>query len=201
MMQPEIMGPQAEPGVTNTDSHHATDTSQSNGNGQWAAIEELKALARKNGLLEPPKNLDEPVSAGDDPQDPDDDDQDCAPGADSPDGDDEAQEGDFFDKGGRPEAGPRIWDATKLKPAEQPRWLAKSRLPRAVLTLLLGDEGIGKSLFWAVLITHITTGKAFEGFGMPVREPGLVVLVLTEDDWSTDILPRLKILGADLNMV
>jgi hypothetical protein len=36
---------------------------------------------------------------------------------------------------------------------------------------------------------------------MPDREPGLVVLVLTEDDWSTDVLPRLKILGADLNMI
>jgi hypothetical protein len=36
---------------------------------------------------------------------------------------------------------------------------------------------------------------------MPDREPGLVVLVLTEDDWSTDVLPRLKVLGADLNMV
>ena len=69
------------------------------------------------------------------------------------------------------------------------------------MTLLLGDEGIGKSLFWALLVTHISTGKAFEGFGMPDREPGLVVLVLTEDDWSTDVRPRLEVLGADLNMV
>ena len=97
--------------------------------------------------------------------------------------------------------GPRIWDADDLKPPEQPRWLAKNRLPRAALTMLLGDEGIGKSLFCGVVATHVSTGKAFEGFGMPVREPGAVVLVLTEDDWSTDVLPRLKVLGADLSMV
>lgn len=97
--------------------------------------------------------------------------------------------------------GPKIWDAMDLHRAEQPRWLARSRLPRAAVTLLLGDEGIGKSLFWALLITHITTGRPFEGFGMPGREPGLVVLVLTEDDWSTDVLPRLKVSGADLSMV
>ena len=39
--------------------------------------------------------------------------------------------------------GPRIWDAVDLKPSEQPRWLANGRLPRAAVSLLLGDEGIG----------------------------------------------------------
>ena len=36
------------------------------------------------------------------------------------------------------------------KPAAQPRWLAKDRLPRAAVTLLIGDEGIGKSLLWVL---------------------------------------------------
>jgi AAA domain len=95
----------------------------------------------------------------------------------------------------------RIWNALDLKATEQPRWLARSRLPRAAVALLLGDEGIGKSLFWALLITHITTGQPFEGFGVPAREPGLVVLVLTEDDWSSDVRPRLEVAGVDLKMV
>src|SRR6476469_6893179 len=39
---------------------------------------------------------------------------------------------------------PKRWSALDLAPAEQPRWLADSRLPRAATCLLLGDEGIGK---------------------------------------------------------
>jgi hypothetical protein len=97
--------------------------------------------------------------------------------------------------------GPRVWDAVDLKASEQPRWLANGRLPRAAVSMLLGDEGIGKSLLWVLLVAHITTGKPFEGFGIPTREPGLVVLVITEDDWSTAVLPRLEAVGADLNMI
>jgi RecA-family ATPase len=96
---------------------------------------------------------------------------------------------------------PRVWDAVDLKPSEQPRWLAKGRLPRASVSLLLGEEGIGKSLLWVLLVTHVTTGKSFEGVGIPGREPGLVVLVITEDDWSTAVRPRLEVAGADLNMI
>jgi hypothetical protein len=62
-------------------------------------------------------------------------------------------------------------------------------------------EGIGKSLFWVWLVAYITTGTAFPGFGIPAREPGLVVLVLTEDDWSKDVRPRLELAGADLGMI
>lgn len=78
---------------------------------------------------------------------------------------------------------PRLWNATDLRPTTQPRWLAKNRLPRAAVSLLIGDEGIGKSLLWVLVITHITTGKPFPEFGIPARGPATVILVLTEDDW------------------
>ena len=96
---------------------------------------------------------------------------------------------------------PKRWSALELEPAEQPRWLADSRLPRASVSLLLGDEGIGKSLLWVLLVAHITTGASFPGFGIPSRDPGRAVLVLTEDDWSTVVRPRLEIAGADLNRI
>ena len=99
------------------------------------------------------------------------------------------------------DGGPRVWDALDLKASEQPRWLANGRVPRAAVSLLLGDEGIGKSLLWVLLVAYITTGKPFEGFGIPAREPGVVVLVITEDDWSTVVRPRLEAVGADLNMI
>src|ERR1700693_6248520 len=59
------------------------------------------------------------------------------------------------------EGKPRIWDAKDLEPVQQPRWLAKGRVPRGEPCLLIGDEGVGKSLFWIWLAAHITTGNAF----------------------------------------
>lgn len=97
--------------------------------------------------------------------------------------------------------GPKLWDATELQPAAQPRWLAANRLPRAAVSLLIGDEGIGKSLLWVLVVTHVTTGKPFPGFGIPARDPGLVILVCTEDDWSTAVRPRLEVAGANLDHI
>src|SRR6476469_948339 len=96
---------------------------------------------------------------------------------------------------------PKRWSALDLEPAEQPRWLADSRLPRAATCLLLGDEGIGKSLLWVLVVAHVTTGTAFPEVGMPPRSPGWVVLVLTEDDWSTVVRPRLEAAEADLSRI
>jgi hypothetical protein len=97
--------------------------------------------------------------------------------------------------------GPKVWAALELQPAAQPRWLAANRLPRAAVSLLIGDEGIGKSLLWVLVVAHITRGTAFPGFGIPARDPGRVMLVTTEDDWSTAVRPRLEVAGADLSMI
>ncbi|SHU36450.1 Uncharacterised protein [Mycobacteroides abscessus subsp. abscessus] len=95
----------------------------------------------------------------------------------------------------------KLWRAKDLEPAAQPKWLAKFRLPLASVALLVGDEGIGKSLFWVWLVAFITTGKAEPKFGIPARAPGRVTLVITEDDWSTTVLPRLIVAGADLDLI
>ncbi|AFC47917.1 hypothetical protein OCO_15540 [Mycobacterium intracellulare MOTT-02] len=97
--------------------------------------------------------------------------------------------------------GMRLWRATDLQPAAQPRWLARNRIPSAAVSLLIGDEGIGKSLLWVWIIHYVTTGKACPEFGIPAREPGNVILVVTEDDWQTTVLPRLEVAGVDLAMV
>lgn len=96
---------------------------------------------------------------------------------------------------------PRLWNAADLVPATQPRWLAAGRLPRAAVTLLVGDEGIGKSLLWVWLVANITTGKPFPQFGIPAREPAHVIIVVTEDDWADTVLPRLEVAGADLSRI
>lgn len=95
---------------------------------------------------------------------------------------------------------PRLWRATDLRPAEQPRWLAKGRLPRGAISLIVGDEGIGKSLLWVWIVAAVTTGKPLPEFGIPGGDPAHVVLVCTEDDWTTTVRPRLEVAGADLVM-
>lgn len=96
---------------------------------------------------------------------------------------------------------PKAWRATDLKKAEQPRWLAKGRLPQGAVSILVGEEGIGKSLLWVRIAAAVTTGKPFPEFGVPAREPRNVLVVITEDDWSTTVLPRLTAAGADLDYV
>lgn len=96
---------------------------------------------------------------------------------------------------------PKVWRALDLRPAAPPRWLAKGRLPLAAISLLVGDEGIGKSLLWVLIAGSVTTGKALPAFGIPARDPARVLLVCTEDDWTSTVRPRLEVAGADLSMV
>lgn len=96
---------------------------------------------------------------------------------------------------------PRLWLATELEKSDLPKWLAKGRLPRSAVTILVGDEGIGKSLLWVWIVAAITTGRALPEFGIPAREPGRVLLVITEDDWSSTVRPRLELAGADLGNI
>ncbi|MCV7173077.1 AAA family ATPase [Mycobacterium manitobense] len=101
----------------------------------------------------------------------------------------------------RPADMPRLWRAAELADQEQGRWLAKNWLPLAAVALLIGDEGIGKSLLWVLIIAHVTTGKPMPAMGIPAREPQAVVIVVTEDDWKTTVRPRLTVAGVNLDMV
>ncbi len=70
------------------------------------------------------------------------------------------------------------------------------------MSLLIGDEGIGKSLLWVLIAAAVTTGKPLPEFGIPARAPSHVIIAaLTEDDWRTVVRPRLEVAGADLNMI
>ncbi|MEC4611817.1 AAA family ATPase [Tsukamurella tyrosinosolvens] len=108
---------------------------------------------------------------------------------------------------GKENASARLWRAKDLDEAQAPKWLAAKRVPAQMLSIEVGDEGIGKSQFWVWLVAAITTGTIGLGctpednFGIPEREPQDVVIVVTEDDWATAVLPRLIVAGADLDRV
>jgi hypothetical protein len=97
---------------------------------------------------------------------------------------------------------PKLWRATDLKPAEQPRFLVPQRVPRGATTVLIGEEGIGKSLWTDYVSAVLTTGRPAPDLGIhQAQSPQHVVLIVTEDNWSSDVLPRLKVAGADLDYI
>lgn len=83
----------------------------------------------------------------------------------------------------------------EIRPA---KWLWDQRLPLGELSLLAGREGVGKSTFDCWLAAGVSTGTLpGESFGVPRN----VLMIATEDDWSTTIAPRLLAAGADLSRV
>jgi len=78
--------------------------------------------------------------------------------------------------------------AADIRPRRQ-SWLWSGRIPLALPTLLAGVQGLGKSTFTAWLASLVTkAGKD-------------VMLLSTEDDPETTIVPRLIVAGADLKRV
>ncbi len=102
-----------------------------------------------------------------------------------------------------PEAGkgPRVWRSDELTGSAPLEWLGVKHIPEAAVTLLTGDEGIGKSLVWVRITAAVTTGSALPEFGIPQREPRPVLVIVTEDDWASTVRPRLELAGADMDYV
>lgn len=96
---------------------------------------------------------------------------------------------------------PKVWKASDMEPSKPVRWVVLKTLPRGAVTLLIGDEGIGKSLYWVLLVAHLTTGKGCPELGIPAGEPKHVVLLLAENGFSDMDRPRLEALGADLDYI
>jgi hypothetical protein len=84
-------------------------------------------------------------------------------------------------------------------PASEPvTWrLAPGNLAAGKVNLLVGDEGIGKSLWTIRAMSAITTGKPWGPFTI-TDDPADVVLIATEDGWADTIRPRLEVADTDL---
>ena len=66
-------------------------------------------------------------------------------------------------------------------------WLQPGLIPIGDPVVLIGDEGIGKGLWWTYLIALVTTRP----------EPVNVLLIVAEDDLARTVKPRLIAAGAD----
>lgn len=97
-------------------------------------------------------------------------------------------------------AGLKIRKATDLKLPPHTKWLGRGWLPRREITVLVGAEGIGKSLLWVLMAALVTTGKGFPMFNWAARKPADVVVIVTEDS-ASEVEARLRTAGADLTRI
>lgn len=82
---------------------------------------------------------------------------------------------------------------------QQIEWLWQGRIPRGAITLITGEEGIGKSTMLCALAAAVTRGKGTEGFDL--KAPDAVLWLSAEEDLSRVLKPRLLDAGADCGLV
>jgi hypothetical protein len=78
---------------------------------------------------------------------------------------------------------------------EQVEWLVPERVPLGMLTLLIGDPGLGKSLFTCMVAAQLSRAELLN------REPAATLLLTAEDSLGATIRPRLDAAGARLDLV
>lgn len=83
---------------------------------------------------------------------------------------------------------------------ERVRWLWPGRLPVGKLVVIDGDPSAGKSTMTLDLAARLSGGGVWPD-GVPVGEPGDVLVMSAEDGLADTIVPRLCAAGADLTRV
>jgi hypothetical protein len=81
-------------------------------------------------------------------------------------------------------------------------WLWTHRIPRGAITIFDGDPGLGKSTIMCELTARITTGSPMPATANGCRErPAAAIILSAEDDPCRTIRPRLRVAGANLDLV
>lgn len=94
----------------------------------------------------------------------------------------------------------RLRRTSELPPITHPKWLGIGWVPMSEITVLVGPEGIGKSLLWVRMAAAITTGRALPEMRIPERDPGTVGIIISEDG-SGEVRERLNLAGADMDNI
>lgn len=92
-------------------------------------------------------------------------------------------------------------DGVRLSDVQPTRiaWRSRGRVARGKLTVMDGDPGLGKSTLLMDWAAKVSRGLALPD-GDPQPERG-VLLICAEDDPHDTIVPRLKVMGADLRQI
>ena len=85
-------------------------------------------------------------------------------------------------------------------PSKEVEWLVPGLIPRGEISVVCGDGGVGKGLYLARMVAHVSTGKPNEFF-LETLAPGNVLILAGEDSPETVLRPRLLAVGADIGKV
>lgn len=80
-------------------------------------------------------------------------------------------------------------------------WLWPGYIPRGKTTDFVGLPGQGKSLGVCSLVAALTTGKPFPDGSENPLPPSEALVLSTEDDAGSVLIPRLRVAGADVSKV
>lgn len=80
-------------------------------------------------------------------------------------------------------------------------WLWPGRFPLAMITVLAGQQGLGKSFVTHSMATSISTGRPWPDTPDAANQVGSVLIMNTEDKASSTTVPRLRVAGADMARV
>jgi hypothetical protein len=88
-------------------------------------------------------------------------------------------------------------DQVKMKPQQ---WIARE-IPRGAMTILTGNGGAGKSSILLDLIACLSNGKPCFGQAKSFLPPCGSIVIQSEDQLDSTVVPRLRAFGADLSKV
>jgi len=91
------------------------------------------------------------------------------------------------------------WQASDIEPSKV-QWLWPNRIPIAMLTMLVGDPGVGKSYVSMDIAARVSSGSSWPDNTSPLRAERVVILS-AEDDAECTIVPRLATMDAQLQNI
>jgi hypothetical protein len=86
-------------------------------------------------------------------------------------------------------------------PEREINWWWDGRIPWGMVTVIAGDGGAGKSIFTQFLGKHMTRGTTPGGFTPRGSKPRNVLILTAEENAQVVILPRMRLMGADVMSV
>ena len=84
---------------------------------------------------------------------------------------------------------------------EKTSWIWQDRVPIGYITAVFGPRTSGKSFVAIDMAAHVTRGLSWSDEPAGAKEAGSVLMIATEDQISSMVVPRLRAAGADLAKV
>ena len=94
-----------------------------------------------------------------------------------------------------------IYEGINNMEAKETHWLWENRIPLGMLSLLIGNQDVGKSVLSLFMAGIVSTGDSWPDVPNRKVPVGSVIILSSEDDKHRTIKPRLEATGVDGNKV